>query len=200
MRLSFRQNSAFLAAALMWAAPAVALDPPGLPSPQLATAVSIEAKEVATGQKTIQRWANGYGQYDKDFYRTKQVSVSVNNVSRIGAGDCELQIFFLAKKVSDGTVHVHHSSKERFALGAMASTTKLFTCPGIAASVQNYGYGERWLSGAKFYGWLVILSRDGTILGSKGSSSEQQALARDRKIIDTFLEEGQKSISSGTRN
>src|SRR4051794_1466678 len=168
--------------AALLASPALALDPPGAPTPQLATAVSIDAKEVATGQKTIQRWANGYGQYDKDFYRTKQVSVSVNNVSRIGAGDCELQIFFLSKKLSDGSVHVHHSSKERFALGAMTNTTKQFTCPGITASVQNYGYGDRYVSGSKFYGWLVILSRDGTILGSKGSSSEQQALVRDRKI------------------
>src|SRR4051812_25276029 len=90
------------AAALSFTPVLLALDPPGLPSatPQLANAVSLDAKEVATGQKTIQRWANGYGQYDKDFYRTKQVSVSVNNVSRIGAGDCELQIFFLSKKLS----------------------------------------------------------------------------------------------------
>jgi hypothetical protein len=181
------------------APPSLALDPPGAPTPQLATAVSIDAKEVATGQKTTQRWSNGYGLYDRDFYRTKQVSVSVNNVSRIGAGDCELQIFFLSKKLSDGSVHVHHTSKERLALGPMTNTTKQFTCPGITASVQNYGYGDRYVSGSKFYGWLVILSRDGAILGSKGSSSEQQALVRDRKVIESFLDEGQKSISSGTQ-
>ena len=88
--------------------------------PELAKAVTLEVKEVATSTKIDQRWGTIYGSYDREFYRTKKLNVSLSNVSRLPAGGCQLRVYWLSKNLSDSSIHVHHSSQEPVTIGAGA--------------------------------------------------------------------------------
>jgi hypothetical protein len=106
-------------------------------------------------------------------------------------------VYWLSKNLRDGSIHVHHSAQEPVNIGPASESDRTFTCPAISANVQNYVYArDRYVSGAKFYGWLVLVTRDGQVIASRGSSSEQQMLSRDRATISRLISEATAQSSS----
>lgn len=152
------------------------------------TNLGIDVKEIGTGKGIDRTWTTSYGSYERDYYRTKGLNVSVRNVSRRETGDCEVQIYWVGRHVGTRELHIHHAEKLPMQLGPISSGEAVFWSPLLAANDTVYvALRRRTVAGSKIDGWLVVVSRNGRTLAGRGSGPTYEEMLRKPKNLETLL-------------
>jgi len=98
--------------------------------------LGIQAKEVGTEKLIDHKWETDYGSYDRNYHRSKGIEVTVHNFSRRSTGNLEIAVYWVARRLSDRALYVHHCETFPTDLDAGKSFTVSSTCPQLLANGQ----------------------------------------------------------------
>lgn len=152
------------------------------------TTLGIQAKEIGTGSASEITWRNDYGSSSKNFYRTKGIQLTVTNVSGSPARDVKAMAVWFGKSLSTNTLLVSHAESISFDVGGTATVERSFYCPILFANVTTYvTLNQRSVEGSKFFGWAVLLMKDGEVVAGRGSGDQINSMIRQEQPIKALL-------------
>ncbi len=153
-----------------------------------AGALSLEAHEIGTGDAQISNWETNYGSYDRDFSRSKNILVTLHNLSRKPV-PFAITVYFIAKPtVAPGSVGYDPRTlfiyDRREHAGELHNELELrgtFSSGKLGANITHYeALGVESASGADMIGWIAVGYSEGQRFGGAASSQELLQLAQDR--------------------
>jgi hypothetical protein len=153
-----------------------------------AGSLSLEAHEIGTGSATYTNWADDYGGFDRDYSRSKEILVTVHDLSR-NAASFDITVYFIARPTVPpadvGQVIAHPFVYDRIEtsqnLNGALEVKGTFPSRTLAANAQNYPLiGRSHASGADMDGWIVIGISEGREFGVCASSQTLLAIAQGR--------------------
>lgn len=163
-------------------------------------AIKLEAKETGSRKSISHNWETSYGSYDRDFARGKTVTADLTNLSS-GAPieNLAIEVLWFSQRLSDRNIGLFHRETGKVTFnGRVAKYTA--DMPTLESSVLNYAaLRERWVSGAKVYGWAILLRSGETAIAMRASSPTLEALIKDGAKLTAALEEFSKESAEGRR-
>jgi hypothetical protein len=145
------------------------------------SSVRLEAHATASAKVTFRNTETDYGTYDRDFQRNKSVATSTVNTGRVPAS-VRITIYWFAQNLADKKTVLFAFDENVSEIKPMTTFKANFDMPTLESSVLNLqALGEKWVSGAKFAGWLVVATEPntpGVVLSHYASTPAIEALAR----------------------
>ena len=164
-------------------------------------AIKLEAKETGSRKAIGHNWESSYGSYDRDFARGKTVTADLTNLSS-GAPlkYLAIEVLWFSQRLRDKSIGLFHREVGKVTFnGRVAKYTA--DMPTLESSVLNYAaLRERWVSGAKVYGWAVLLRSGETAVAVRASSPSLEALVKDGPKLTSTLEEFSKESADARRS
>jgi hypothetical protein len=152
--------------------------------------ISFDAKETAASRSITRNWQTDWGSYDRDFFQSKTISISL---TALGAAnfDGAIEVFWFARKLETKTLFIFSRETKPISFGGIKPRLSRMeaTMPDLASNVVNYAsLGIRDLAGSKLAGWMVVL-RDGsgTVLRHYSNNPTVEALTRDAVAFGALL-------------
>ena len=151
-----------------------------------AGSLSLDAHEVGTGSVTYTNWYDDWGGYNRDFYRSKRILVTVHDMSRKSSG-FDLIVYFIARpavppnKIGMVTAYpfIYDRAETSQKLNGLLEVKGTFPSRTLAANTQNYPLiGEGYASGADMDGWIVIGKSQGFEFGVCASNQTLLEIAQ----------------------
>jgi hypothetical protein len=144
-----------------------------------AEAQSLEAHEVGTGDSTIDNWATTWGSYDRDHHQTKNLRITVRDVTR-RVREAQLLVYFVARPLPTGNRFIYSHRALPVVFGNRIEITGEIPAPSIKSNEQNYALsGRRYSSGAVMDGWIVIGRVGSQVFDARASSQALLDIAHD---------------------
>jgi hypothetical protein len=156
--------------------------------------LSLEAHEIGTGDARSSNWETDYGSYDRDFARSKQILVTLHNMSRKPT-PFAVTVYFIGKPtvapnssgydprdlfIYDRREHAGEFHKEIELTGTFRSRT-------LTSNVQHYQLaGVESASGNDMVGWIVVGYSEGQRFGVAASSQELLQLSQGQSPRQSF--------------
>ena len=144
-----------------------------------AGAQSLEAHEVGTGDSTISNWETTWGSYDRDHHQTKNLRITVRDVTR-RVREAQLLVYFVAHPLPTGNRFIYSHRVLPVVFGNRIEITGEIPAPSIKSNEQNYALsGRRYSSGAVMDGWIVIGRVGSQVFDARASSQALLDIAQD---------------------
>jgi hypothetical protein len=153
-----------------------------------ASSIAIEAKEVGTGKGVARAYDDLAGSTDKSAFRTKGLTVTVRNLSRRPTGDCDINVYWTGRRLADNQLQITHGETFSVNLEGVSEHAETSWCPLLDSKVTTYDWTTRRdLSGSKFDGWFVVVTRENQMLVGRGATETYNALIRDSAQLHPLL-------------
>ena len=144
-----------------------------------AEAQSLEAHEVGTGDSTTSNWETTWGSYDRDHHQTKNLRITVRDVSR-RVGEAQLLVYFVARPLPTGNRFIYSHRVLPVVFGNRIEITGEIPAPSIKSNEKNYALsGRRYSSGTVMDGWIVIGRVGSQVFDVRASSQALLDIAQD---------------------
>lgn len=144
-----------------------------------AEAQSLEAHEVGTGDSTISNWETTWGSYDRDHHQTKNLRITVRDVTR-RVREAQLLVYFVAHPLPTGNRFIYSHRVLPVVFGNRIEITGEIPAASIKSNEQNYALsGRRYSSGAVMDGWIVIGRVGSQVFDARASSQALLDIAHD---------------------
>lgn len=132
--------------------------------------VRLRAQTVSSSRSADQKWKTSWGSYDKDVYRSKSVSATVEVTQ--GAEDGKLVIQWIgsiAGRPSQKSIATTESVAISIKPGGGGTAT--FDAVFVENDAKYAALGVRDRDGMKYVGWIVrVLGKDGKVLAQQASN------------------------------
>ena len=140
--------------------------------------IRLDVKETASAKVIFRNTETDYGTYDRDFQRNKTLAVDVTNLSR-NPSAVTVDVYWFGQKLVDRKTYVFDhdtAAKELRATDRYHLESQMLT---MESSVLNLAaLQEKWVSGSKVAGWLVVASDKGVVFAHRASSPSIEQLAK----------------------
>jgi hypothetical protein len=144
-----------------------------------AEAQNLEVHEVGTGDLTTNNWQTTWGSYDRDHHQTKNLRITVRDVTR-RVPKAQLLVYFVARPLRTGTRFIYSHRSLPVVFGNRIEITEELPAPSIKSNEQNYALsGRRYSSGAVMDGWIVIGRVGSQVFDARASSQTLLDIAKD---------------------
>jgi hypothetical protein len=144
-----------------------------------AGAQSLEAHEVGTGDSTMHNWETTWGSYDRDHHQTKNLRITVRDVTR-QVREAQVLVYFVARPLPTGNRFIYSHRSLPVVFGNRMEITGEIPAPSIKSNEQNYALsGRRCSSGAVMDGWIVIGRVGSHVFDARASSQTLLDIAQD---------------------
>ena len=100
-------------------------------------AQTIEAHEVGTGNAVIRRWETSWGSYDRDYFQTKRLRITVRDVTR-ELHEVELLIYFIGRRLPSEAQFIYSHSRIPVVFNGDIEVTGDIPAPQIKSNQQRY--------------------------------------------------------------
>jgi hypothetical protein len=155
------------------------------------TSISLTAKETASSRAITRNWETYYGSYDRDFARSKSLTIDLVNLSRTAApADTHVEVLWFSQKVTDRKVGIFHRQTQPVKLDAVGRAQVTADMPTLESRVLNYAaIRERYVSGSKFLGWAALVRTGNTVTAYRCSNPTIESAVKDSAKLTPLLED-----------
>jgi hypothetical protein len=155
--------------------------------------VGLDVKETAASKAVAHNWETDYGSYDRDFARSRTLGITISNLGQKAVSEAKIEVLWFAQRPLDREAFIFSRQIKEADLSAGRGKVIEFNMPLLKSNVTNFaGTGERWVSGSKYAGYIVLIRDGEKVLDAKTATPSLQQLTRTPEKFDPMLVKAEK--------
>lgn len=156
--------------------------------------VTIEAMDTAGNATTMDGWRSVYGSFNRTKASTRELGITVRNMSGTLPGDFEVEWYFVGKRAGGTRRFLYDRGSRRTSLKPGAFEKFVVESKELSSSRSHSAFsGYTYHSGDKADGWIVRAKVGDEVVRVKASSAQLEQLEKDREQFRRFVEDSRKS-------
>jgi hypothetical protein len=150
--------------------------------------VGLDVKETAASKAIGHNWETDYGSYDRDFARSRTLSITASNVGHSALSGTHIEVLWFAQKLKDKSLFIFSRQTKASDVPAGRGRAVEFSMPILNSNVTNYAtLRERYVAGSKFAGYVAVIRNGEKVLSLKASTPTLEQFTRTSERFDELL-------------
>jgi len=151
--------------------------------------VFLDVVESTGNSKTINHWRDISGNYSQTKTSSRDLDLTVRNLSPNLPGDFEVEWYFFGKPASGSGRFLYDKGSKKVTIAPSASEKVPVESKELSANTvrDNYWYGYSYTSGDKADGWIIRVKAGGEVVRVKGSSPLLEEAAADETAFAKLI-------------
>ena len=148
--------------------------------------VFLDVVESTGNSKTVNHWRDISGNYSQTKTSSKDLDVTLRNMSPNLPGDFEVEWYFFGKPASGSGRFLYDKGSKKITIAPSASEKVPVESKELSAHTvrDNYWYGYSYTSGDKADGWIIRVKAGGEVVRVMDSSPLLEQAAADPAAFD----------------
>jgi hypothetical protein len=156
--------------------------------------VTLEAMDSAGNATTLDTWRSVYGSFSRTKASTRELGITVRNMSGTLPGEFEIEWYFVGKRAGGTRRFLYDRGSRRIALKAGAFEKFVIESKELNSSkFHSASSGYTSHSGDKPDGWIVRAKTGDEVVRVKASSPQLEQLEKDREQFKRFIEDARQT-------
>jgi hypothetical protein len=163
--------------------------------------VFLDVVESTGNSKTINHWRDISGNYSQTKTSSKDLEVTVRNMSPNLPGEFEVEWYFFGKPASGSGRFCYDKGSKKVTIGPSGSEKVPVESKELSAHTvrDNYWYGYSYTSGDKADGWIIRVKAGGEVVRVKASSPLLEEAAADPAAFEKLTKSGPEKTGKNRR-
>jgi hypothetical protein len=160
-------------------------------APATSRSVFLEAMESAGDSKTTNNWRTYSGSYDKTKVATRELAITVRNMSQTLPGKFTIEWYFIGKPTNGTRRFLYDQGNKEITLAPSAFEKIAVESKELSSRTVRdsyyYSYGYNYKSGDKPDGWIIRAKVNGEVVRVKASSPQLELLEKNKAEFEQFV-------------